>query len=271
MSGRTAFGGNYTDGEHSHQQGPWGLEDGASIDAAQPPVGSYQEPGLPLAEIAAPEAELAWNQDIRIGRRQAGFSAQWFRPVLISVMLSAVLALGLVGGFQFLAFAPASTAIQHKPDCSDYAVVSDATGCVAPKSDREANAPRIQKVAAPAAMTNGSGHEPSHSTTQRPTASTNTFTLATHQNPTSPGPSAVAIQHERSLPRPTPVPETKPGTIEGWTVREVVGETAVLEGPNGQWRATSGDTVPGLGHVDSIVRWGSRWIVATSKGLVSTP
>jgi hypothetical protein len=79
------------------------------------------------------------------------------------------------------------------------------------------------------------------------------------------------MQHERSLSSLTPVPETKPGTIEGWTVREVAGGTALLEGPNGQWRATNGDTVPGLGRVDSIVRWGNRWIVATSKGLVSTP
>jgi hypothetical protein len=28
--------------------------------------------------------------------------------------------------------------------------------------------------------------------------------------------------------------------------------------------------VPGVGRVDSIVRWGNRWIVATSKGLIST-
>jgi hypothetical protein len=67
------------------------------------------------------------------------------------------------------------------------------------------------------------------------------------------------------------VPETKPTTIEGWKVREVLGETAVLEGPNGILRVASGDTVPGLGKVDSIVLWGSRWIVATSRGLISTP
>jgi hypothetical protein len=29
--------------------------------------------------------------------------------------------------------------------------------------------------------------------------------------------------------------------------------------------------VPGLGKVDSLVFWGNRWIVATSKGLVTTP
>jgi hypothetical protein len=66
------------------------------------------------------------------------------------------------------------------------------------------------------------------------------------------------------------VPETRPTTIEGWVVREVVGGTAVLQGPEGVWRAKAGETVPGVGRVDSIVRWGSRWIVATSRGLIST-
>jgi hypothetical protein len=70
--------------------------------------------------------------------------------------------------------------------------------------------------------------------------------------------------------RPTPVPETKPITIDGWTVREVNGGSVVLEGPNGVWRASRGDTVPGVGRIESIVRWGNHLIVATSKGLIST-
>jgi hypothetical protein len=67
------------------------------------------------------------------------------------------------------------------------------------------------------------------------------------------------------------VPETRPTTIEGWTVREVRGGTAILEGPNGVWTVTRGDTVPGVGRIDSIVRWGNRWIVATAGGLIATP
>jgi hypothetical protein len=47
--------------------------------------------------------------------------------------------------------------------------------------------------------------------------------------------------------------------------------TAILEGPNGLWRAMRGDTVPGVGRVESLVRWGNRLIVATSSGLISTP
>ena len=32
-----------------------------------------------------------------------------------------------------------------------------------------------------------------------------------------------------------------------------------------------GDTVPGVGRVYSIVRWGNRWIVAAANGLIATP
>jgi len=66
------------------------------------------------------------------------------------------------------------------------------------------------------------------------------------------------------------VPDTKPTTIPGWTVREVYGETAVLAGPDHVWSVKTGDSVPGVGRIDSIVRWGNRWIVATSAGLIST-
>jgi hypothetical protein len=68
-----------------------------------------------------------------------------------------------------------------------------------------------------------------------------------------------------------PVPETRPTTIKGWTLREVMNGTAVLEGPNGTLRVTRGDTVPGVGRVVSIFRWGNRLMVATSRGLISTP
>jgi hypothetical protein len=68
-----------------------------------------------------------------------------------------------------------------------------------------------------------------------------------------------------------PVAETRPTTIEGWTVLEVRGGTAVLEGPDGVRTAVRGDTVPGIGRIDSIVRWGNRWIVATASGLIATP
>jgi len=72
-------------------------------------------------------------------------------------------------------------------------------------------------------------------------------------------------------PKRTPVPDTRPATIEGWTIRDVRGSTAVLEGPDGIQNVVVGDTIPGVGRINSIVRWGNRWLVATSSGLVTTP
>jgi hypothetical protein len=108
-------------------------------------------------------------------------------------------------------------------------------------------------------------------TLQRSSANTNaTATIRAHET-TAPKPSHSLPAVERTkVSKPAPAPETKPTTIEGWTLLEVKGSTAVLEGPNGVWRVTRGDTVPGVGKIDSIVRWGSRWIVATSRGLIST-
>jgi hypothetical protein len=85
------------------------------------------------------------------------------------------------------------------------------------------------------------------------------------------------IKHTMSSPLPqtraklTPTPDTRPTTIPGWTLLKVTKDVVVLKGPNGTWRATRGDTVPGVGKVESVVRWGNRWIVATSRGLISTP
>jgi hypothetical protein len=79
-----------------------------------------------------------------------------------------------------------------------------------------------------------------------------------------------AVERTNVSTKPASASETRPTTIEGWTLLQVKGSTAVLEGPNGIWRATRGDTVPGVGKIDSIVRWGNRWIVATGRGLIST-
>src|SRR5262245_50309613 len=82
---------------------------------------------------------------------------------------------------------------------------------------------------------------------------------------------ATVDQRPKPSSRPMPFPETRPATIEGWMVYDVVGGTAVLQGPKGVSRVTRGDTIPELGQVESIVRLGNRWIVVTSKGLISTP
>jgi hypothetical protein len=81
----------------------------------------------------------------------------------------------------------------------------------------------------------------------------------------------IKAEELRTPTKLTPTSETRPTTIKGWTLRAVTDGTAVLEGPSGVWKARPGQTVPGVGRVNSIVRWGNRLIVATSRGLISTP
>ena len=110
----------------------------------------------------------------------------------------------------------------------------------------------------------GDRHDSTQSTVQ-PVGRTETTAVVKQKNS-----SASSAVRNKPKPRPTPFPETKPTTIDGWVVREVANGRAVLQGPNGVWKVTRGDTVPGLGTVDSIVLWGNRWIVATSRGLITT-
>jgi hypothetical protein len=70
--------------------------------------------------------------------------------------------------------------------------------------------------------------------------------------------------------RLTPAPETSPASVQGWSVRDVYGETVVLVGADRVWTVRLGDYVPGVGRIDSITRWGSHWIVVTTSGLIST-
>ena len=81
------------------------------------------------------------------------------------------------------------------------------------------------------------------------------------------GPSTAALAMRQPL---VAAPETRPATIPGWTVVDVRDGTAVLEGPDGIRMAARGDSIPGIGRVESIVRWGNRWVIATAGGLIAT-
>lgn len=247
-----------------------------SADGAQPRLGSDRaaHPKLLLLDSTGnPERAPAWEGVSTPDRDELVVAAppaviRAFRPAVVAAALVAALALGWAGGwgsYHLLARAPPTPLKQA--DASDCA--SDPgteAACVAAKSDREivtatVNTQSIRKAGAPAASKVVRGHEPARAAAAQQAASKDSLPM---QN------AAAAAERAKSSPRPVPVPETRPTTIEGWTVREVVGGTAVLEGPDGVWRAARGETVPGLGRVDSIVRWGNRWIVATSRGLIST-
>jgi hypothetical protein len=72
-------------------------------------------------------------------------------------------------------------------------------------------------------------------------------------------------------PPPSEDPNTGPDDrrLPSWTVLDVFEGTAVLNGPRGLVEVSLGDSIPGIGRVHAILRSGRRWIVATSKGVIT--
>ncbi len=130
-------------------------------------------------------------------------------------------------------------------------------------------APVPQTAPAPATAATSPKHSVEQLAAKQEQVSDNIATLKAIEPNIKQNASSPPLQNGTQL---TPTPETRRTTIEGWRLREVANGTAVLEGPSGSiWRTTSGDIVPRLGRVNSIVRWGNRWIVATSRGIISMP
>jgi hypothetical protein len=113
-------------------------------------------------------------------------------------------------------------------------------------------------------------HSPTRIAHAKPTRAVPPAPSASSYVPPAPSPAAGAAQPPVEAPL-VPVPDTRPTTIDGWVLRDIVNGTAVLEGPDGLWRVKRGDTLPGLGQVVDIFGWGNRMIVATDKGLITTP
>jgi hypothetical protein len=57
--------------------------------------------------------------------------------------------------------------------------------------------------------------------------------------------------------------------VEGWVLRDVANGGALIEGRQGIFEVYAGDPVPGLGHVDAIRKQDGKWVVVTSKGLIT--
>jgi hypothetical protein len=83
-----------------------------------------------------------------------------------------------------------------------------------------------------------------------------------------PPPQGAAPAAPTAAPKPAPPPaQTK--RVENWAVRDVVDDMAILAGPPGIIGVFKGDIVPGVGRVESISRRGGRWVVATTKGVIT--
>ncbi len=85
----------------------------------------------------------------------------------------------------------------------------------------------------------------------------------------TPPPSAAAAP-----PAPVPVPASgiPPGvTVPGWAVRDVYRGVAMLQSRmGGMVEVEPGDVLPGLGRIESIRRQDGRWVVTTSKGMITS-
>ena len=57
--------------------------------------------------------------------------------------------------------------------------------------------------------------------------------------------------------------------VEGWVLRDIANGGALIEGRQGIYEVYAGDPVPGLGRVDAIRKQDGKWVVVTSKGLIS--
>jgi hypothetical protein len=227
-----------------------------------PHEGCYQEQALQrlLAAAAfAPTPEVTWA----------------LPSVLITGTLLAALGLCWIWGWSSYLFVglPASLSLKQNLDSSSAVLGSkgERIGTVPAESSRDTRpeVPYVPKLTTTTATQAGDARA-----SQDPAQSALTDLISSvvqQQSLPSKIAGTAAEQPGKISSRPMPAPETRPATIEGWTVREVTADgKAVLEGPNGIWKVARGDTIPGVGTIGSIVRWGNRWIVATSRGLVTT-
>jgi hypothetical protein len=92
--------------------------------------------------------------------------------------------------------------------------------------------------------------------------------------------SVPAPQPVAATPAPIPLPPQPPQqaqqsqqqqVIEGWVVRNVYRGTAIVQNRRiGTIDVEPGDVLPGVGRVESIKKQDGRWVVVTSRGLITS-
>ena len=256
------------------EAGPSQQLDGVNSEADERTAGTRVDLNEPSYE------RPAWDSDIKIYDPEklanvASSAAQVRRRVIIVGVLSMTLGIAWLGrsnSDQFVRAIGSALPVEHK-------VAS--LGSSQPISTVPPSALDAPQEAMPGVRTDGkigklpasgSGNQRDPTQNVAPSFAAEKRAAVVSQNTAaaSTSTSTSTTIHRRPKTSQVPFPETKPTTIDGWAVREVANGTAVLQGPNGVWKAARGDTVPGLGTVDSVVLWGSRWIVSTSRGLITT-
>lgn len=97
----------------------------------------------------------------------------------------------------------------------------------------------------------------------------------------APAPAAPVVAPQAAKPQQPEPTETgslpdkakasTPAVIDGWAVREVYNGVAVIEDRRHRLvEVGPGDTIPGVGKVDSVERRGRSWAVVTKQGLITS-
>ena len=219
---------------------------------------------------STPATASIWQDGLRIDNRDrisVSDSRPAFRPTRIRFVTATVLlALGCSGALSSFYFFGRSQVPEQNANSSGPVLGSEKASIPVTTLEPRSGEEIIGNVASATANAIDHSHESAKNLSQAPSpppAVTEQDTTTSH--------TAAKEGQAKAVRKLVRVPNTRPTTIKGWTVRNVVNGIATLEGPGGTWKASRGDTVPGLGKVDSVVLWGDRWIVATSKGLITTP
>ena len=258
---------------HQAEVGEWTaprdpMPEGVGAAAVRIPItpGWDLRPGADLPHFdrlirLTPKTLLGWASKIRAGVADvfAAQSAYMLRHCIVAGAIVAAFGLGWFCGWTSGSSPTAgaetlSRTATSSPEKRDVAI----TGSVG------SNAPTLALTSQDASISPADSLKASLSA-QPP----HTALASAQQAKISTGPSA-AQSELKSEPRLKPAPETRPATIAGWTIREVHGGTAVLVGRDHVWTVRLGDYVPGVGRINAITRWGRRWIVVTTNGLIST-
>jgi hypothetical protein len=67
---------------------------------------------------------------------------------------------------------------------------------------------------------------------------------------------------------PVPSLPAQSAIVDGWALRSVQNGTALIQGRIGLVEVEPGDSLPGLGRIETIRRQDGRWVVVTSRGLI---
>ena len=231
---------------------------------------------LAIAIAASADAhDIRLDRSDRITVEAAGGRprVRWGKLLIVSAASFCLMSASLLGAYRFLRRDSASSPPPVQSPSTPAGIANSGEGyrvttkpTIVRAADRAAPA-SVPAGPNPAASTRTAHPKPARAVVPPATSASHHVTPAP---PFAPSPPASAARLPTEAPL-TPVPETRPTTIDGWVLREVVNGTAVLEGPDGIVRVKRGDTVQGVGRVVSIFGWGHRLIVATSRGLISTP